>query len=1015
MRQFRKLIAIAVAAASVLGARADAVSSDLALAAANAWVAANPGFGARGAAVSAEAEYDGATLMWWVVRLADGGAVFVAPETSIDPVLAAVPRYGGALPAAHPLRAILSTDVANRRRVIAEASATPRARGSSVSRGVVTNAAIAAVVSAAETRWTKLTTARPRARAVTPTANVVVVPGFGDEADNAYLRFWNQEDYSGFSDLRSNAHFDPCFNLYTPLSAYTGKHAVCGCVATAGAALLQYFGATGLTVNVTRECTMDGPTVKLTTISATNHYDWAILPQEIGGEEPMTMLELQQAAEAEASGAGEGEGEGEGEGGGEGEATKKFNAVKELLGRATYDVGVCVQMEYASDESGATLKNLAKALKDDFGFSQARYVEIGTNSDFSGVFSNLRRANPVALGIRNTATRAGHAILAVGYGEDDEAMAYTRLFMGWGGSNDAWYNLPDIQAGTHVFDVVEDAIVSISLDPPIGHRTLEAARAAALESKKPILLISGTSGEPATDDLIDTVQNDFDGEFEIYFADYVADAHADQNPSYGVFNPLVFNKDVDNYWAFYNGSLAYGTDTNTTVFAETLTEGLDAWDDVYDEHLRLLDAAQNGIVVATTNAVLYFNEKILDQKVMSGYQDAFIVMPDYAVWDGEIYFTDKSWAGERYANAYADGETVTLQAPEAVTNVTDRIALTCVGWLVETYGANGWEEVDSGEGNEASFVVAADTSYRVKWFWNPSAVLIKVWAAQDGLGRVVPNGQDGIWCAYGEELSVVAVPKNVNGKPKFEEWVEGSAHNEWLDGTNDCEMAGSVITIPADWPRDIAAHFIKNPGDVAGWTDKFTLEIASSPEEIAAPPSPFGYGTQEVLSGPSGVTVPATWTDATGGVWQCTGWTGTGSVPTSGTTAAAGFDLTEDSSITWLWEPVPPEEPVTPPDPPIGPVEGGVTNSALVIYVTNDTQLAVQTRISNAAAGYWYSIWSADEVAGPYAFVSGTYEGTAKQKVEDPVPELLVLTIVFDPVEAAKFYRVVVTEEEPEN
>ena len=300
MRQFRKLIAIAVAAASVLGARADAVSSDLALAAATAWVAANPGFGARGAAVSAEAEYDGATLMWWVVRLADGGAVFVAPETSIDPVLAAVPRYGGALPAAHPLRAILSTDVANRRRVIAEASATPRARGSSVSRGVVTNAAIAAVVSAAETRWTKLTTARPRARAVTPTANVVVVPGFGDEADNAYLRFWNQEDYSGFSDLRSNAHFDPCFNLYTPLSAYTGKHAVCGCVATAGAALLQYFGATGLTVNVKRDCYMDGEKMKLTTISATNHYDWTILPQEIGGEEPMTMLELQQAAEAAA-------------------------------------------------------------------------------------------------------------------------------------------------------------------------------------------------------------------------------------------------------------------------------------------------------------------------------------------------------------------------------------------------------------------------------------------------------------------------------------------------------------------------------------------------------------------------------------------------------------------------------------------------------------------------------------------------------------------------------------------
>jgi hypothetical protein len=486
-----------------------------------------------------------------------------------------------------------------------------------------------------------------------------------------------------------------------------------------------------------------------------------------------------------------------------------------------------------------------------------------------------------------------------------------------------------------------------------------------------------------------------------------------------VCNPLVFNKEVDNYWAFYNGLLAYGTDTNTTVFAETLTEGHDAWDDAYAEHQRLLDAAENGITVSTTNAVLYFNEKILDQKVMSGYQGGYFIIPDYAVWNGETYFTDKTWGGETYANTYADGETVTLQAPEAVTNVTDRIALTCVGWLVETYGANGWEEVNSGEGNEASFEVAADTTYRVKWFWDPSAVLLKVWAKEDQLGRVVPEGKDGIWCAYGEELSVVAVPNNKSGKPKFEEWMEGSTLNRWIGGTNDCEMAGSAITIPTDWPRDIVAHFITNPGNVAGWNDKFTLEIASSPAEIEASPSPFGYGTQEVLSGPTGVVVPDTWTDATGGVWQCTGWTGTGSVPESGEGTAAGFDLAQNSSITWQWEPMPPEPPEpptpTPPDPPIGPVEGGVTNSALVIFSTNGTQLAVQTRISNAVAGYWYSIWSADEVAGPYAFVSGTYEGTAKQKVEDPVPELLVLTIVFDPVEAAKFYRVVVTEEDPEN
>lgn len=36
-------------------------------------------------------------------------------------------------------------------------------------------------------------------------------------------------------------------------------------------------------------------------------------------------------------------------------------------------------------------------------------------------------------------------------------------------------------------------------------------------------------------------------------------------------------------------------------------------------------------------------------------------------------------------------------------------------------------------------------------------------------------------------------------------------------------------------------------------------------------------------------------------VWTCTGWTGTGSVPSSGTDKTVTFAITEDSSITWNW------------------------------------------------------------------------------------------------------------------
>ncbi len=37
-------------------------------------------------------------------------------------------------------------------------------------------------------------------------------------------------------------------------------------------------------------------------------------------------------------------------------------------------------------------------------------------------------------------------------------------------------------------------------------------------------------------------------------------------------------------------------------------------------------------------------------------------------------------------------------------------------------------------------------------------------------------------------------------------------------------------------------------------------------------------------------------------LWNCTGWSGTGSVPSSGTGNSTTFVITEDSSITWLWK-----------------------------------------------------------------------------------------------------------------
>jgi len=645
------------------------------------------------------------------------------------------------------------------------------------------------------------------------------------------------------------------------------------------------------------------------------------------------------------------------------------------MGRATHDVGVCVNMMYNQDNSGSSgayTRDLAAAFVNDFGFYRAKYVKIASTNDYSKlIFSDLCKTNPVVLGIHGLS--GGHEILGVGYGEDDDAVSYTRLFMGWGGHGDAWYNLPDIRpSGNMAFSVVDDAIISILPQAPPGmHQTLDEAKAAAAASMKPILLVSGTVGDAAAEALLTYVQANYPGEFEIYFADFESDPYADLNPSYGVFNPLVFDRDSENRWAFYNGRLAYSTDTTDEAIAKTLDAGLENWGIAYSDYLRLQEAATNGITV---------NES------------------------GSYYLGDELWpvSGDTvvYENQFTNGqEVVFYAAPSPVTNLTDGIVWGVAGWNVFSWDGNSVGFI-SGSDTNATFTVASNTVYSLSWIWSAEAVRLTTGPGTGG--SVSPSGET--WYPYGSTANVMASPNKGSYNWYFDHW---AGH------TNGCEMAGSVIQVPMDAPRDITAYF-RQGGTSATANPKYTLTLAADPAEVTAPVAygvrSLSYGANTLLNGAMAASVPETWEDATGGVWRCTGWTGTGSVPVAGTETVVGFDLAEDSSITWLWEP----KPVTTPDPPIGPVEGGVTNSALVIYATNDTQLAVQTRVSNAKAGYWYSIWSADAVDGQYAYVAGPYAGTAKQKVVEPVPELLVLTIVFDPVEAAKFYRVVVTEEDPE-
>lgn len=451
----KKIVLMLFAMALALGASAESVSPERAMAAANAWAARNGAFGAGQGATNVVTECDAATgvVLWHQVSMAGGGMLVVAPVTEIEPVVVALDNDPGVLPEAHPLKGILRGDMRRRLQFLGlypqqGAARAPRraAAAPAASSADGDDAADVAKAwgAACEAKWARLTKVAPlRARAVRAKAagvaaeevvEVCVVKGF--EKKGA-LTHWNQSSYNG-------AYL---YNLYTP------NHAVCGCVATACAALAQFYGTTNAVAGLENDaCTYNGKPYKAKTMGGA--IDWSILPENWGGTNaPATALTTEQ---------------------------------QQLIGRVAYDAGVGVGMMWTDDESGAFTAYVADALKDVFGFRHARHVAIGdakhpTQEELEKLIYNQCRAGvPVGMSIQ------GHAVVAAGYGLDADGVERVRVFMGWSGSGDGWYALPKIDTkatvggACYLSEIVTGVITMIAYDnddivPVVGHVTMPGA------------------------------------------------------------------------------------------------------------------------------------------------------------------------------------------------------------------------------------------------------------------------------------------------------------------------------------------------------------------------------------------------------------------------------------------------------------------------------------------------------------------------------------------------------------
>ncbi|MEJ2704910.1 MAG: C10 family peptidase, partial [Sedimentisphaerales bacterium] len=142
-------------------------------------------------------------------------------------------------------------------------------------------------------------------------------------------------------------------------------------------------------------------------------------------------------------------------------------AQRQAIGALCYDAGVAAYMLYESGGSASLLPDGKDALLNTFQYGNA-VMAYDSGRDISGhlrdvINPNLDAKAPVILAIINPAQPdSGHAVVCDGYGYESSTL-YHHLNMGWEGTSDIWYNLPDIDSEGGLFTSVFGCIYNIRI------------------------------------------------------------------------------------------------------------------------------------------------------------------------------------------------------------------------------------------------------------------------------------------------------------------------------------------------------------------------------------------------------------------------------------------------------------------------------------------------------------------------------------------------------------------------
>ena len=321
---------------------------------------------------------------FYVVDLIPTGYVVVAADDELEPIIAFSHDGQLVMQAGDPLFDVLRQDTEGRTRRLHAASASTR------------------TASVAKGKWKLLAASSPKpAAAGNPTSAAAEAAGTTPDdvrVDPLVQSQWSQSTVGTFA----------VYNYYTPPNAPGDPNNYpSGCVPTAWAQIMRYhqWPAAGVGTNSF-------------TIQVNSVFQQASLRGGNGAGGPYDWADMVLVPDSNIT-------------------TTQCQAIGALL----YDAGVANSADYSASETGAGLSTAV--IKNVFNYAAAiTSVANGTLADLTlALRTNLDAGLPVALGVDGNAP--DHEVVCDGYGYN-LATPYHHLNFGWGGEDDAWYNLPEV-------------------------------------------------------------------------------------------------------------------------------------------------------------------------------------------------------------------------------------------------------------------------------------------------------------------------------------------------------------------------------------------------------------------------------------------------------------------------------------------------------------------------------------------------------------------------------------------